>query len=103
MRSFSTTVRPSSETWLSRRLVKPIMSVHYGLAGTGSIHYGLIRNASKKGRDFVLQMVAGDAASKGFGKAAVRLQGGEAVSLKSGSSVTLAGMLGSYRQGLKRG
>src|SRR4051794_5506496 len=66
------------------------MSVHYGLAGTGSIHYGLIRNASKKGRDFVLQMTGGE--QPVLRKATVRMQGGEAVSFKAGASVTLAGM-----------
>jgi hypothetical protein len=69
------------------------MSVHYGLSGFGSTHYAIIRNASKEPRDFVLGLTASQDALKGIAKPTVRAQGaGEAVSFKSGATITVPSM-----------
>jgi len=52
------------------------MSVHYGLSGFGSAHYAVIRNASTKVRDFVLQLRADPKALRAIGKPTLEVQGG---------------------------
>jgi hypothetical protein len=74
------------------------MTVHYGLSGTGSKHFGIIRNASKKPRDFVLKLVASSQAIKGFKTPNVQVQGGEAIALKPGATITVPAMKPSERR-----
>ena len=74
------------------------MSVHYGLSGFGSRHFAIIRNASKKPRDFVLRLSASAEALKGFVKPIIQGQGGDPIAFKSGATLTVAGMQpGEYR------
>lgn len=69
------------------------MSVHYGLSGFGSRHYAIIRNASKKPRDFVLKLDATREALKGISDPTLQAQGGrEAMPFKSGATITVPGM-----------
>jgi hypothetical protein len=75
------------------------MSVHYGLSGFGSSHYFLVRNASKKPRDFVLGLRADPKVLKSFTKPTVQVQGGDqAVAFQPETQVVLSGMrAGEYR------
>jgi hypothetical protein len=75
------------------------MSVHYGLSGFGSKHYAIIRNASKKSRDFILKLDASPEALKGFSKPTVQGQGGgDPIPFKPGAILTVPGMKsGEYR------
>ena len=69
------------------------MSVHYGLSGFGSTHYAIIRNASKKLRDFVLKLAASQDALTRIANPTVRAQGaGEAIPFEPGTTITVTGM-----------
>jgi hypothetical protein len=75
------------------------MSVHYGLSGGGSTHYAIIRNASKKARDFALKLDADTDLLKGFSSPTVEMQGGGGPKpFKPGTVLTAPGMKpGEYR------
>jgi hypothetical protein len=75
------------------------MSVHYGLSGHGSTHYLIVRNASKKPRDFVLRMSASPKLLGGYTNPTVQVQGGDqAAGFDPESTVVLPGMrAGEYR------
>lgn len=75
------------------------MSVHYGLSGVGSIHYLIVRNASRKPRDFELRLAVDPKVLRGLGGATVQVQGGDqAVPLESEMQIVVAGMrAGEYR------
>jgi hypothetical protein len=75
------------------------MSVHFGLSGFGSAHYGIVFNASKKVRDFVLRIRVADEVLRGFKKPTVGAQGlDKSIPLKSGATLTMKGMRpGEYR------
>jgi len=69
------------------------MSVHYGLSGFGSKHYAIIRNASKKVRDFALRLRVDPDALAGFAAPWVLVQGTEKpVPLASGAVLVVEGM-----------
>jgi hypothetical protein len=68
------------------------MAVHYGLSGSGSRHFAIIRNASKKPRDFVLRAQVGGAALKGLRAPKLHAEGAGAVALKGGTEVTVQAM-----------
>jgi hypothetical protein len=73
--------------------------VHYGMSGFGSIHYFVVRNASKKPRDFVLGLRADPKVLKSLANPTVQVQGGDqAVAFKPGMRIELLGMrAGEYR------
>jgi hypothetical protein len=75
------------------------MSVHYGLSGFGSTHYGLIRNASTKVRDFALKLNADPDLLAGFTSPTVELQGADGPKpFRPGLVLTAPGMkAGEYR------
>ncbi len=75
------------------------MSVHYGLSGQGSIHYLIVRNASKKARDFTLRIRADARVLRGFTNPTVRVQGGDqAAGFDSETTIVLPGLrAGEYR------
>ena len=69
------------------------MSVHYGLSGFGSTHYALLRNASKKVRDFVLRLRADAKVLGAFSKPTIEVQGGgQAVPFDPQTTIVLKGM-----------
>ena len=68
------------------------MSVHYGLSKIHSIHYLIIRNASRKVRDFELAVRVDDAELKQLGRPRLGAQGSDARAFKPGSTFTVAGM-----------
>jgi hypothetical protein len=74
------------------------MVVYYGLSGSGSIHFALVRNASKKSRDFVLKMNAAPETLRGFTRPVLKAQSGEATAFKPGTTIVLKAMKpGEYR------
>jgi hypothetical protein len=75
------------------------MSVHYGMSGFGSIHYFVVRNASKKPRDFVLGLRADPKVLKSLTNPTVQVQGGDqAVAFEPDMRIELLGMrAGEYR------
>ena len=75
------------------------MSVHYGMSGVGSIHYFIVRNASKKPRDFVLGLRADPKMLKSMTNPTVQVQGGDqAVGFGPEMQIVLSGMrAGEYR------
>jgi hypothetical protein len=74
------------------------MSVHYGLSGFGSTHYAIIRNASKKTRDFAMKVGGSAASLRGVTAPSVQVLGGRAKQLKAGTVVSAPGMKpGEYR------
>jgi hypothetical protein len=75
------------------------MSLHYGMSGFGSIHYFVVRNASKKPRDFVLGLRADPKVLKSLANPTVQVQGGDqAVAFKPDMRIELLGMrAGEYR------
>jgi hypothetical protein len=75
------------------------MSVHYGLSGGGSTHYAIIRNASKKARDFALKLDADTSLLKSFTSPTVEMQGGGGPKpFRPGAVLTAPGMKpGEYR------
>jgi len=69
------------------------MSVHYGLSGFGSTHYAIVRNASKKVRDFVLRLRVDAKVLLAFNKPTVEVQGGgQAVPFDPQTQIVLKGM-----------
>ncbi len=69
------------------------MSVHYGLSGFGSTHYAVLRNASKKARDFVLRLRADAKVLGAFSKPTIEVQGGgQAVPFDPQTTIVLKGM-----------
>ena len=75
------------------------MSVHYGMSGAGSIRYLIVRNASKKPHDFVLQLDADADVLRSFRRPTVEVQdGGGPVRFDPKTPVVLPGMKpGEYR------
>jgi len=68
------------------------MSVHYGLSPAGSAHFGIIRNASKLVRDFVLVLRADPQSLRGFANPTVQAEGADPVSFQSGARIVVKGM-----------
>jgi len=74
------------------------MSVHYGLSGFGSIHFAIIRNASKRVRDFDLRLNADPVVLRNLSSPTVLAERGQTMPFKPGTTVRLAGMKpGEYR------
>ena len=75
------------------------MSVHYGMSGVGSTHYFVVRNASKKPRDFVLGLRVDPKVLRAFTNPTVQVQGSDqAVGLEPEMKIMLPGMrAGEYR------
>ena len=75
------------------------MSVHYGLSGFGSTHYLIVRNASRKARDMVLQLRVDPAVLRAFTKPTVQVQGGDQPTpLTPETTIVVSGMrTGEYR------
>jgi hypothetical protein len=69
------------------------MSVHYGLSGFGSTHYLIVRNASKKVRDFVLRVALDAKTLRGLSKPTLEVQGGDQPApLAAPGEIVLTGM-----------
>jgi hypothetical protein len=59
------------------------MSVHYGLSPFGSSHYGIIRNASLKVRDFNLALKVDPTVLRSYKNPLIQLQGGDKTKLSA--------------------